>query len=103
MRLELRLAEELGTHLADGIKAVAFRMTRIKPYVAMNADIVMDFSGVRHANSSFVNGLLTALFEDHGEAFLRRITFRGCNDIVRVLVEGAIALGVDKYDARTKS
>jgi hypothetical protein len=103
MKHELKIAKELGTHLADGTKAVAFRMTRIEPYVGMNAGITLDFSGVRHANSSFVNGLLTALFEEHGEAFLKRITFRSCNDILRVLVEGAIALGLEKHDARAKA
>jgi len=100
MKLELHLAEELGSHLADGAKAVAFRMVRIDPYVGMQADIVLDFTGVRHGNSSFVNGLLTGLLEEHGEALLDRMTFRGCNPILKVLVEGAIALGIQKHDAR---
>lgn len=69
----------------------------------MRADLVLDFTGVRHGNSSFVNGLLTALIEEHGEALLERITFRGCNPILRVLIEGAIALGIDKHDRRAKA
>ncbi len=100
---ELKIAEELGTHLADGAKAVAFRMVRIEPYLGMNADIVLDFTGVRHGNSSFVNGMLTGLVEEHGEALLKRVTFRGCNPILRVLVEGAIALGIEKHDNRAKA
>src|SRR5215216_1305917 len=48
MKVELKLAEEIGTHLADGARAVAFRMVRIEPYVGMNAEIVLDFTGVRH-------------------------------------------------------
>ncbi|MBK9991309.1 MAG: STAS-like domain-containing protein [Verrucomicrobia bacterium] len=103
MKLELHLAEELGSHLADGAKAVAFRMVRIDPYVGMQADIVLDFTGVRHGNSSFVNGLLTGLLEEHGEALLDRMTFRGCNPVLRVLIEGAIALGIQKYDTRARA
>ena len=103
MKLELKLADELGSHLADGTKAVAFRMVRIEPYVGMNAEILLDFTGVRHGNSSFVNGLLTNLIEEHGEALLERLTFRGCNPILRVLVEGAIALGIEKHDRRAKA
>ena len=103
MNVELKLADELGTHLADGAKAVAFRMVRIDPYVAMNAEIVIDFTGVRHGNSSFVNGLLTGLIEEHGEALLEKMTFRGCNPLLRVLVEGAIALGIEKHDQQAKA
>lgn len=103
MKLELRIAEELGSHLADGTKAVAFRMTRIEPYLGMDAEMRLDFTGVRHANSSFVNGLLTALFEEYGESLLRRVSFRGCNAIVRVLIEGAISLGLEKHESREKA
>lgn len=103
MAHRLEISKELGTHLADGARAVAFRMVRIDPYVAMNAEIVLDFTGVRHGNSSFVNGLLTGLIEEHGEALLERMTFRGCNPILRVLVEGAIALGIEKHDHRAKA
>jgi len=100
MKLELHLAEELGSHLADGAKAVAFRMVRIDPYIGMQAEITLDFTGVRHGNSSFVNGLLTGLLEEHGETLLDRMTFRGCNPILKVLIEGAIALGIQKHDSR---
>lgn len=103
MNVELKLADEIGTHLADGARAVAFRMVRIDPYVAMNAEIVLDFTGVRHGNSSFVNGLLTGLIEEHGETLLERVTFRGCNPILRVLVESAIGLGIEKHDHRAKA
>lgn len=103
MTVELKVAEEIGTHLADGARAVAFRMVRIEPYLAMQADIVLDFTGVRHGNSSFVNGLLTGLVEEHGEALLERMTFRGCNPLLRVLVEGAVSLGIEKHDRRVKA
>lgn len=103
MNVELNLAEEIGTHLADGARAVAFRMVKLDPYVAMNSTVVLDFTGVRHGNSSFVNGLLTGLVEEHGEVLLERLTFKGCNPILRVLVEGAIALGIEKHDRRAKA
>jgi hypothetical protein len=103
MILELNIAEELGTHLADVTKALVFCDERIAPGVTMNAEIVVDFTGVRHGNSSFVNGLLTGLIEEHGEALLEKMTFRGCNPLLRVLVEGAIALGIEKHDHQAKA
>lgn len=103
MKLELKLADEMGAHLADSSKAVAFRMVRIEPYIGMNAEIVLNFAGVRHGNSSFINGLLTGLIEEHGEELLQKMTFTGCNPILRVLVEGAIALGLEKHDRHARA
>lgn len=34
---------------------------------------------------------------------LERLTIRGCNPILRVLIEGAIALGLEKHDHRAKA
>jgi hypothetical protein len=103
MRTELNIADELGTHLADVDRGIAFRRCRLEPTLATGSTLVLDFTGVRHSNDSFMNGLLTALFEAHGEQLLERVTFRGCNAIIRVLIEGAIALGLEKYDSRAKA
>jgi hypothetical protein len=100
MKQELSLAEEFGTHLADGATAASYRMARIEPYVGMCDEIVLDFSGVRHANSSFVNALVAGLVEQHGRDVLKVLVFKGCNPVVKVLVEGAIALGLQKIEGR---
>lgn len=98
--MELQLAQEFGPHLADGEIAARFRLTRIEPYVAICPHITLDFTGVRNANSSFMNALVAGLVEQHGEAILDRIVFKGCNPMVRVLVEAAIDLGLQKADRR---
>jgi hypothetical protein len=100
MTQELKIAEELGTHLADGARAVAYRRVRIDPHVAMNTEIVLYFTGVRITNSSFMNALIAGVVEQHGEAVLERMTFKGCNPLIRVLAEAAIDLGVQKIDGR---
>lgn len=98
--MELQLAQEFGAHLADGEIAARFRLTRIEPYVTICPQITLDFSGVRNANSSFMNALVAGLAEQHGEAILNRIVFKGCNPMIRVLVEAAIDLGLQKADRR---
>ncbi|WP_158305449.1 STAS-like domain-containing protein [Opitutus terrae] len=98
--MELRLAQEFGAHLADGEAAARFRLTRIEPYVAISPRITLDFTGVRSANSSFMNALVAGLVEQHGEAALARFVFKGCNPMVRVLVEAAIDLGLQKIEGR---
>ena len=101
MSTEIKIADELGSHLADVNKAVAFRQTRLEPSLSAGGTLVLDFAGVRHSNDSFINGLLTALFEEHGEPLLDRVSFRGCTPLLQGFVEGAIALGVTKFEERT--
>lgn len=96
----MNLAADFGTILADGAVALAFRQRAIDPHVELCEEIVLDFSGVRTGNSSFVNGLVAALVEQHGAAVLRKVVFKGCNPVLKVLVESAIDLGLQKIDGR---
>ncbi len=100
MKIELSLAHDFGTHLADGYEAADYRRGRIDPYVEICEGVVLDFTRVRTANSSFVNGLVAALVEQHGAAVLRKVVFKGCNPVLKVLVESAIDLGLQKIDER---
>ena len=100
MKLELSLADDLGTHLADGCEAVEYRVGRIDPYIDICERIILDFSRVRTANSSFTNGLIAGLVEHHGERVLRIVIFKGCNPLIQVLVQAAIDLGLEKTQGR---
>ena len=103
MKLELNLLKELGPHLADGEAAAAFRRSRIEPYVSICPEITIDFTGVRNANSSFMNALIAGVVEQHGEAVLERLIFKGCNPLLRVLAEAAIDLGLQKIADRVRA
>jgi hypothetical protein len=94
------IAEEFGSVAADGLAALAFRNRNIDPYLTLCDRIVVDFTGVRSANSSFVNGLVTGLVEDNGEAVLSKVVFKGCNPTLQVLIESAIHLGLCKRNER---
>jgi hypothetical protein len=98
MKHELSLADEFGAHLADGALAAAYRMSQIEPYVGICDEVVLDFTGVRHANSSFINALVAGIVEQHGPNVLKIVSFKGCNPVVRVLIEGAIQLGLRKIN-----
>ena len=100
MKLHLSLAEDFGPQLGDGSQAAEYRMGRIEPYVDLCEEIVLDFAGVRTANSSFVNALVAGLVEQHGERVLQLVIFKGCNPVLRVLVDAAIDLGLQKIDGR---
>lgn len=96
MNHELHLGQTFGTFLAEGALASEFRLREIEPFFHTYEIITLDFTGVRNANSSFVNALVVPLLEVYGHDALRKLRFRGCNAIVRVLIESALTLGVQK-------
>lgn len=98
MKLELNLAEEFGAGLADGALAAEFRQGKMAPYAGICSEIVLNFTGVRNANSSFMNALVAGFIEQHGPQVLDRLVFQGCNPVLRVLVESAISLGQEKHE-----
>ncbi len=96
MKFVACMVEIFGPRLADGDRAASYRLEYINPAAAAGIEMVFDFRGITNANSSFINALLTALFEERGGEILDRIEFVGCRPAVRVLVESAIALGLQK-------
>lgn len=64
--LKLDLAEAFGPRLADGERAAEFRLGRMDPYASLCTQIELDFTGIRIANSSFVNTLVLGFIEQHG-------------------------------------
>jgi len=71
--------------------------TRNRPFCEK---VVIDFTDVRTANSSFVNALIAGVVERHGRDVPKILVFKGCNPVIRVLVDGAIALGLQKTEGR---
>ncbi len=100
MKHELSLAGDFGPQLADGEAASRYRMTHIEPYLDLCEKVVLDFTGVRSANSSFVNALVSGVIEQHGRSVLPKLAFKGCNPVIRVLVEAAVSLGLRKVEGR---
>lgn len=99
MSLLIQLASEFGDFCADGATAAEFRYRMIDPFVQMHERIVLDFDGVRNMNSSFANALIANLISQHPEA-LPKLRFTGCNARIRVSVESALALGMERLRER---
>lgn len=102
---EIHLREEFGSHLSDGAEAYRFRVVRIDPYLALNSceRLVLDFNGIRVANSSFMNALVSGLLEQHGEGALHKLVFRGCLPLIQSLVQSAVDLGLTKHGERVNA
>ena len=100
MTQEIHLRDDFGPRLSDGSEAYRFRVSKIDPYLAICDQVVLDFTGVRSANSSFVNALVSGLFEQHGVEILGKLVFRGCLPTIQVLVQSAVDLGIIKHAER---
>jgi len=100
MNAELLLVEDFGSHLADGASAAAYRVQRVEPYMTICPEVILDFTGVRSANSSFMNALISGLVENHGQQAFSVLVFKGCNPVLRALVEAALDLGLQKNAER---
>lgn len=98
MTREFKMVDIFGSFLAEGAKAAAFRMREIEPKLGVYQEIVLDFDGVHNVNSSFANTLIAPLIEVHGEAILQRLRFRNCNAVVRVMIEAALSLGLERAE-----
>lgn len=97
---EVNLHSEFGNCPCDGSHAYAFRIANIDPYLSICESVEINFSGVRTANSSFVNALIVGLFEQHGPALLQKLSFRGCLPTIQVLIQAAVDLGMVKHEER---
>ena len=96
MSKDLKLADTFGSFLAEGALAAAYRLKNIEPFFHAYHELVLDFTGVRNINSSFANALIVPLVEQHGEEALKKLRFHGCNAVVRVMIESALTLGVER-------
>jgi hypothetical protein len=92
----LKLADTFGSFVAEGALAAAYRLEQIEPFFDAYPEIVLDFTDVRNINSSFANALIVPLIEQHGEDALKKLRFHGCNAVVRVMIESALSLGLER-------
>lgn len=96
MGTKFQMSERFGTFPAEGAIAAQFRITEVQSAYDLRGLVVFDFTGVRNINASFTNALLVPLIERHGEAALKKLKFHGCNPVVRLMIEGALSLGLER-------
>lgn len=100
MTLEIQFFPEFGSFCANGESAAAFRHARIDPFVSSHDRIVLNFQGVRNMNSSFANALIANLVSQNSEAVLQKLQFVNCHPTVKVSIESALTLGLERLRAR---
>jgi hypothetical protein len=94
MTLNIGICSEFGSFCADGEAAERFREARVDPFVGTAESIVLDFAGVRNANTSFCNALVANFVIRHGPDALAQLRFTNCRGHVKTLLCAALDLGV---------
>lgn len=95
MNHELHLANDIGAYLAEGSRAAEYRLRNIETAFDVYETFILNFEGVRCMNSSFANALIVPLFTQHGTDALKKLRFRHCNPVVKVMLESALTLGME--------
>jgi len=103
VNLNVELFQEFGSFCANGEKAAAFRFTRIEPFLDSHDRIILDFAGVHNVNSSFANALVANLISQHTAETAKKLHFVNCNARVRVSIEAAIAIGLQRLRERSEA
>ncbi len=83
----------VGTFLANGDVANAFRFTEVEPALTEGAEVTFDFCGVTNMTSSFCNALVATLMAHHPRDIAERVRFTNCDGAIRELIRAAIAIG----------
>jgi hypothetical protein len=81
-----KVFEYSGSFAGDKDAAARLREDVLKPRLAENKTVVLDFRGVELATQSFMHALLAQTVRDD-PASLEHVTFKNCNPDVQSLVE----------------
>ena len=85
--------EKFGSFLADGNQANEFRFMEVEPVLSENGEVIFDFRGVRNMTTSFSNGLVATLFAHFPNEFSARVRFRGCDALIKEILQASISIG----------
>lgn len=75
-----------GSFAGDKDAAANLREDVLKPGLAKNKVVLLDFDGVELATQSFMHALLAQTVREN-PASLEHIDFRNCNDDIQALIE----------------
>ena len=97
MKLEFHMVTEFGEFLADGHLGNQFRNLRIESVWDRVESVTFDFTGVTNLTDSFVHATFGNMAEEHGDAFVAKVKFKGCSPLVRSFLSIAVGAGLRKH------
>lgn len=83
----VEIAATVGEFAENKDEARRLRRLKINPFVDAKELVVIDFSGVKYATQSFIHALVGESLQQHKEAALELIEFKGCSPQIKTVVE----------------
>ncbi len=84
--ITISLQPLVGNFAENNDTAKDIREKTLMPALERTDKITIDFAGVSGATQSFVHALISDALRTYGSEVLERITFRNCNDTIRVII-----------------
>jgi hypothetical protein len=87
-----------GDFAEDKDVAATLRESKIRQALAEGQRVILDFKGVRLATQSFIHALVSDVLRTHGESVLGRVTFKGCTNAVKGIIETVVQYSLESIE-----
>ncbi len=85
--ITIKMIERINGYGENKDIAKDIRQTIILPALEKSKDITIDFAGITGVTQSFIHALIADPIRRYPDEIFDRITFKNCNDMVRVIIE----------------
>ncbi len=85
--MEINIYKSVGNFAENKDTAGDIRTNIIVPSLERGEEVVIDFGGVQSATQSFVHALISDVIRKEGIGVLDKISFKGCNETIKKLIE----------------
>lgn len=96
--MKIEIATSTGDFAEDKDAAAEIRKKSVEPALKRGQSVVLDFTGVRLTTQSFIHALVSSPLRKHGEASLQLLEFKGCNKLVRGIIETVVQYSLESLD-----
>jgi hypothetical protein len=96
--MRISIADHAGAFAEDKDAAAQIRTRSIEPALHVSKQVTLDFTGVRLTTQSFIHALISSPLRTFGESTLKLLEFKGCNKLVRGIVETVVQYSLESLE-----
>ena len=85
--ITVKMKDRIGSYGENKDIAKDIRQSIILPALERQKDVVIDFEGITGVTQSFIHALIAEPIRKFPNEIFDKITFKNCNDMVRVIIE----------------
>ncbi|OGW72238.1 MAG: hypothetical protein A2Y02_01905 [Omnitrophica bacterium GWA2_52_12] len=83
---QIILFDKVGAFAENKDIARDIRLQEIMPALTQGEEVILDFEKVGAATQSFIHALISDVLRNYGNDVLERISFKGCNETIRKII-----------------